>query len=708
MEFEEIKKLGNRYRNYYEGRVDRDLCMKLKRLPRFEVGEDSSAWTGPAGDGNEVIHIGLGLLDKFPDGTAVCENEFDFHCCMRFLTGHESGHQKYTTDRSFSSTIKNGYFGFVEYAVKEVAGRQIRMIKESDYDAALDYLSKKYGVRISHNAAVDLIHFIVNSIEDGRMERNNMQEKPGFKDDVIMFRGKTWIHTPVTEAPDISDPRQRLLYTLNQVLSLATMGVWQKGFSQYIVGTEIESFVRQLKPDIDAAVTSRSCARGMRFAGNVIRSLYPLLLEACKMTDFEKMVSDLLSAELIMLPDMDPEDNNPHSFSVTEKEDAEREKDDGSTQGPLQTDIFKKSEENSEKGKSEESGESINTGSAGKKEGNDGAGSEKNKDAVKRQELENDDGAVNGPEEILAAMEAASNASEMSSQSAMLTAGASEKTAKSIKEVDDNSLAADSVGRKELEAICSDYNEYTHVFELKDDLPLFISQECSIIRRQYERYFKSRKKPVRRNQKSGKLDPHQLSRLVRGDMDVYRKLAKDDTFSGCIEIFLDNSGSMAGYKKEMACETLARIEECLKGLVPVKICAFDSWRQVNVEIIKNWNEVNRKNCSWNFLKYGRKGDCTPTKEVLMVGEAEMLRRQERHKMIILLTDEKSGNDLKEVIRRIRSENIQLCAIYFDNNLSQQANDSFHDLFDNLDAITCEPSEIGKNLLPVVKKFTEQR
>lgn len=86
MRTEELYILGTRYYNYYGGRIDRDLCMKLKKLPKFQIGKDACAWTGADKSGQEIIHVGIGLLDTFPDGTAVCVDENEFHSGMRFLT----------------------------------------------------------------------------------------------------------------------------------------------------------------------------------------------------------------------------------------------------------------------------------------------------------------------------------------------------------------------------------------------------------------------------------------------------------------------------------------------------------------------------------------------------------------------------------------------------------------------------------------------
>lgn len=776
MENKELELLAKKYRNYYSGRIGRDLFLKMKRLPAFEIGSDDTAWTGKKGD-IQVIHVGLGLFTEFADSTPVCADEMEWHSVMRFLTGHECGHQKYTTDRAFSSALRNGYHSFTEYAIQEVAGKPIRMVKESDYDAAYKLMVRN-GVRIDPDKVKETIHFIVNALEDGRMERKVMAEKPGFRADVIWFRGRSWMHTPVVDFGQ-GDPYAALVQSMNQLLSLATTGVYQKGYMKNIAGSETDDFIRGIKDDILAAVTSKSCAKGMMLAERIMKSFYPLILNAFRSDSNDQAFSDLMKSSRIQLPDMDHKGKNPHSYSQTDKEDSQEE---NNGNGPIGSNIF------SDKGKGEEPGNGrkasregkgsqgngkagdgnekaqaggaeSNNGAAGKgkgdgssrkagdakgnasgndshpstgKAGNDGndavkgqAGSpDKEGEAAKGTPTPDTAGGGNngskgqepeeGPDDTAAILEAMRKAVETASKASESTVTTMESVNRSMSQVqerEDTALAADAIGQDVIQEICKHYHEHLRQYELKDELPVQVFQECSLVRRQYEQYFRSRMKPTRKNQKSGKFDPHQLSRLVQGDLDVYRRLAKDGSFSGCIYILLDNSGSMQGRKKDWACNTLTRAEEYLKGLVPLKIVAFDSTSSVNVEIIKNWDEVKKQNCSWNYARYSRSGGGTPTKEVLNIAMLEIMKRSAKHKMIVLITDEHSGcsNDrLQPMIRQVRANGIQLCAIYIENGMNERNINSFRELFDNTDAVACEPSQIGKELLPVIQKFTQQR
>ena len=711
---DDILVLARRYTRYYAGRLARDLCTRKKVIPDLEIGQDKSAWTNMSGD-KKVVHIGLGMFGSFPDQEAICRDEYDFHANMRKLIAHEAGHQKFSTGRALQMTVRNGCYGFVDYAVRQATGKPMRITKDSDMEKALKMLSDQYGMHVSFQMLQEFVHFIANSIEDGRMERLVGNEQPGFKTDMILCRAREWQHSPF-EKPEQEDARTLCTAMMNQILSLATMGLWQKGFVEYSAspeGTKIQNMVLGIMPEIKAGVAARSCADGMRHASRIIEAMYPVFFEAVKLSEMEKALSDLISQAASRLPDLMADISGQNAaYEASEKDDlAMKASGQGDPSG-------KKDAGKEEAGSEDKGGNGANAKEAGEESGEDDFNifkpSKRGEDQLsnggasgsKGQSVEA--GAEDMSDVVQKAMEEAAKAAALQSEIAETSCAAETAEIAKKPEVKDTSTAIDTIGS--VDDICTDYHEFYRAYELTEDLPLYIQQECDLIRRQYEQYFKSRCIPRRRNQKAGKLDTHALRRIVRGDSDIYIKRSEDTRkFSGCIEIRLDASGSMFGPKMQAACEALARIEEILKGLVPIKITAFDLMGQTDVEIIKNWDETFHKNCTWNYLKYRRHGGGTPTAEALLVAEREMMKRMEKHKMIILLTDENASNSnghLKDVIRGIRNKGIHVCGIYFEHNMSQSEKEDFYHLFEDRDAIACLPEEISKELLPVIQKFTK--
>ena len=305
------------------------------------------------------------------------------------------------------------------------------------------------------------------------------------------------------------------------------------------------------------------------------------------------------------------------------------------------------------------------------------------------------------------AVETASKASE----STVTTMESVNRSMSQVQEREDTALAADAIGQDVIQEICKHYHEHLRQYELKDELPVQVFQECSLVRRQYEQYFRSRMKPTRKIRSPVSLIHISSPGWYRGIWMCTDGSQRMDPFPDAFISFWTIQVPCRGERKDWACNTLTRAEEYLKGLVPLKIVAFDSTSSVNVEIIKNWDEVKKQNCSWNYARYSRSGGGTPTKEVLNIAMLEIMKRSAKHKMIVLITDEHSGcsNDrLQPMIRQVRANGIQLCAIYIENGMNERNINSFRELFDNTDAVACEPSQIGKELLPVIQKFTQQR
>ena len=545
---------------------------------------------------------------------------------------------------------------------------------------------------------------------------------PGFAVDNKYCRGMEWTHGDVEEY-DFAKPRDLLICVLNQLLSLATTGCWEKGFLSKYAGTIAENEVRAILPDIEAAVLSKSCSKGLAIAEKVCEKLNPLILEACKQTEREKILSDLASSLGNELPDWDPGGENMSSYDADEKaadnedgnngdfqlaEDDEEAPSPGSgfnifdmPEMPSPGESGQETDENGNTadGGNSDSGESSSGDASSKNDGED----EKGKQSGSRGQHADKD-ADNDASEVLAAMLEAANEAKEASELAIASEDAHQQARAKVEETEDPSMPLD------MSEICTTYNEFHRQYQLTEELPADIQAECDVLRREYEQYFISRTRPTRRGLRSGQIDPKAIYKAGMRQMELFKRRGDDDRFSGCIEIRIDNSGSMGGFKKQCAVTAAARLEEIFKGLVPLKITSFDLTENVNVEVIKNWEDSFKKNCCWNYLKYGRSGGGTPTTEALLTAKKELLNRSEENKLLILLTDENTGYEgeyLKSTIHDVRSSGIQLCGIYFEDYLDDATAASFESLFDNIDAIACMPEEITKNLLPIVKRFTKK-
>lgn len=751
---------GKKFLHYYKGMVSRTLAGALailgvkQRRVDFEFGEDDASWTctNQRDPKRRLIHLGLGGFANYQDGTPMFESASEWHVQVRYIIMHEIGHILYTTERAWKMAQENGVRKVVTYIAEKALGRKIRITDDVSMRQTIQLVHDQAHLNINMNMIKEMVHFITNSIEDGGMERRVAASRPGFKADMRIRRGKYWQHTPVTDDLDPDTATGFFFIVCNQILTLATTGLWQKGFMDKLSGTKVESTVRPMIPTIKAAVTAHSCKRRMQHALELIDDLCPLFYDAC-VSDvddtLEQAMKQFMDEMAKALPDMNKAGQQQTEYTADEKSDAEAEKKDkakdnngsngqngqdakadGNGDYQLSEDgtgseteasfnIFTDNEDGEEEEKGSgsasvfgEAGKTEENGKTASKGGNTESGSDSK--GVPSFVAGGNSGSAgqdvtakgNDEEAVEKAMEeAAANAAAESSftERAVRSTGAPKK-----KETSDFSSVEDSIG--DISEICDDFNEFFRKYRLTEDLPMEIQQECRVARAKYEHYFVSRRKPSTRGQRSGNLDRSALTRVCMRNLDVFTRPGEDNSFSGCIYVLVDNSGSMGGHKKDSALAICARLEEIFKGLVPLKIAAFDTTSGTNFEIIKNWNDDFQKNCSWNYLHYSRDGGGTPTKEALLVARGELVKRQEKHKLIILITDENAycaNAYLPPVINAVRKSDIQLSAAYIEERIGEDDKEAFENLFGKGDAIVAEPDELCGAILPVVKKFTSK-
>lgn len=740
--------LGSVYSRYYAKKAARDMCglPKTKIRPDFEFGNDAQSWTGPnpRNVGRRLIHIGLQSFGKFPDEVNVCENENEWHMNVRHVLTHEEGHVFHTTDRAWQMAHVNGARNIVSYCYKKTTGTKLYARDDKQYDQAVRDLFMNHGLMINMDMVQKFVHMIINSVEDGRMERRMAASRPGFKADLRVCRGKRWLHSPVAldtgDAPDLDNPAVLLVCVCNQILSFSTMGIWQKGYMDYLAGTKAEEEVKKLLPNIRAGVTARSCKQGMIYAGKIIEQLCPLFYDACTIKDFPKQMMDMLNQLAGALPDMDKNGDSSTQYDADEHSEEQSETDpgegdyqlsdasdeDGSSSDTKVTFNIFTDDESGEDEESDGSSEGDDKPQSGKgKNGQKKPSAAKEGDSEDQSDAKSSDGGVithggasgsknqrasnlrdSDIEAVEKAMKEAVEEAESESRYTKQAVKQSGRTQK--KPVYDNTRIEDEI---DIASICTDFKEFFRAYPLTEDLPVSIEQEALVIRRKYEEYFQSLRRPITRGQRSGRLDLRSLTRVATKSLDVFTQPGEDHSFSGCIEILVDRSGSMDGEKMNRAMEICAILEEIFKGLLPLKITAFDMYTGTIFEVIKNWEDCLPKNGCWNFLKYGRSRGGTPTEEALLISEKELLSRSDKHKLLILITDENAmcaGSGVRNAIRHVRASGIQLSAFYIEEGIRKEDIDSFKELFDNMDALAVNPDELADAMLPVVKKFTHQK
>ena len=238
---------------------------------------------------NSTVSIVLGMNHPAHDW---CKDEIDLYESLDYVKGHEVQHTKSTTRKAWEHALQRGTEVVIEELCKE-KGIHCRLSTNRDYEEACNKLSDN-GLILSVPVIKNFVHFITNAIEDGRIEAIRASENAVFKQQVIHIRLLGWKMHGITAKEGVPyenlDSVGRLGMVLNQVLSLATESVFQKGFAERYFGTPLEDKVRECIPHIAKGVTAKKCRDMAEEAIEVVRILALWIGEASMRPEFSKQI----------------------------------------------------------------------------------------------------------------------------------------------------------------------------------------------------------------------------------------------------------------------------------------------------------------------------------------------------------------------------------------------------------------------------------
>ena len=637
-------------------------------IPQLEIGLDKGSYTDHA-----IIHIGIGTLEE--------NDEESLLRSVLFLIGHEVQHVRSTSQRAWMYGMNRGFQVILEeYADKTETKRKV-FRKEADYEVYIKELAAK-GFHISTNSLQQFVHFIANSLEDGRIERIRCVKRPGFKDYMIAFRGRDWKKNEVEPSfvQNLDDPRTYLLLVLNQILNLATMSIYQKGFTKICpIDSRPQILIHSLMSDIAAGVASANCRGCMECAIAICKKLAVEIIEASKLTPLEELLSEILSFLI--------EECGSSSFEGT---DSRNEETSSGSSGVL----FGKSELEGELNSSQEDEKkSIN-------QKNHSTG-----DSPEKEECM--DGLIT----------AAKADSDDEIADAVRDVYIGERLNKKRKEdFIDKEKAVNDDSLPDLEDVNTHYdtqinlNEEARTYPANERMPFELKGQANVLKRKVEKIFHNMQKPILRGRRTGQLDAAMAYKLAMNQMDCFMKKGEVSEFDGCAYFLADNSGSMQGNRQENCCKALAKIEHAFQDVMPLKIVAFnaDDCYSVRHQVLKNWSEKVSSNGSYNFLTHCYANGGNKDGYSIRVATEELLHRPERKKILIVLSDglpsayEKNDGekDVNDAVRKARKAGISVISIFFGDDSERSA---FVKMYEK-NCIITEPEGIDAELVRLMKRF----
>ena len=635
-------------------------------IPQLEIGLDKGSYTDHA-----IIHIGIGTLEE--------NDEESLLRSVLFLIGHEVQHVRSTTQRAWTYGLTRGFQVILEEYANKTETKKKVFRKEADYDVYIKELASR-GCCISTGSLQRFVHFVANSLEDGRIERIRCIKRPGFKDYMIVFRGRDWQKNEVESSfvQNLDDPRTYLLLVLNQILNLATMSIYQKGFTKICpIDSRPQILIHSLMSDIAAGVASANCRGCMERAIAICKKLAVEIIEASKFTPLEELLSEILSFLI--------EECGSSSFEGT---DSRNEETSSESSGIL----FGKSELEGELNSSQEDKkDSINHST--------GDSPEKEEECM--------DGLIT----------AAKAASDDEITDAVRDVYIDERLNKKRKEdFIDKEKAVDDDSLPDLEDVNTHYdtqinlNEEARTYPVNERMPFELKGQANVLKRKVEKIFHNMQKPILRGRRTGQLDATMAYKLAMNQMDCFMKKGEVSEFDGCAYFLADNSGSMQGNRQENCCKALAKIEHAFQDVMPLKIVAFnaDDCCSVRHQVLKNWSEKVSSNGSYNFLTHCYANGGNKDGYSIRVATEELLHRPERKKILIVLSDglpsayEKNDGekDVNDAVRKARKAGISVISIFFGDDSERSA---FVKMYEK-NCIITEPEGIDAELVRLMKRF----
>ncbi|MFY0516588.1 VWA domain-containing protein [Lysinibacillus sp. UGB7] len=268
--------------------------------------------------------------------------DVEIYASLRAILAHEAQHIR-------SSNFK-AYAAYIEHIVKYFGSLDVKY-QNPGYQGVLQHVATSFG----------------NGIEDGRIERITVYNRPGLTKYFRYFRAEWWKSQPVTQ------PNDNLSTFLWSIVTLATTGMYPLNFIKFYAGTEVEKELNRIEADVILATNTRTAEDCLKACYRLIQNSEALL---------RKWIDEIPVNTLQNMPT-----NVNHEYTTSED-------DEFNEQAPQQSSMFDNS---NAKGKEDQDKKDDQKGQGGSGEqqdqkqdqkdsqsGSDGKESDKKEDAEKQ------------------------------------------------------------------------------------------------------------------------------------------------------------------------------------------------------------------------------------------------------------------------------------------------------------------------------------
>lgn len=672
MDINDINAVIKKYERYFFNDLQVTLgSLPAKMCPMLVYDDSDECYTD-----DRIINIGKRYLKGETEDSILLE--------ILWILGHEAQHILSTPRKQWSWGLEHGVETLASEMCLLLNGYRLKGM--DDVKAfCRDAQRKGYGTTLK--ALKKIVHHVVNSVEDGRIEAIAAKGNTIFRDQMYLQRILRWQEHEV-------DKEDEFVVILNNILTVATMSMYQKGFLKKYAGTDVEKTMERLFPYISEGTRSRNCQGCMVACQSILKIIAPMCLEYFK---GNKDADDEIEENGFS---WGQSGSGEHQNSYHGDSDAEVVKGNGGSGGGSAP---------TQEGSESTLDNAIENGfSLFENKGIDKLEKLSEKVRLSEKEIE---------EHITALREQALNHCK-DNLSEVKRYGT--RKIPVIKEYFDKAapVTADILKGKKSSEMFS-FKELKQSYTNFLEMPNALENRARKFAHELERIFEAENIPAIENRLSGSLNTKEVYKLAIGELDFWKREEEEGDLDTVAYFLCDNSGSM-GYgresKREYALSTLAIIEEGFKRYMPLKIVAFQQKGAMVVhDCIKNFDEVRAKSCSFNFLAQGPGGSCNADGYSIRIATEELKRRPESKKILFVLSDGLPAYldgeaDTALAAKEARDAGIILVPIYFGNDscsleaaLNSDEARSFADIYQKNFIITI-PEEVEGEVIRLLKRL----
>lgn len=284
-------------------------------------------------------------------------------------------------EQLFTATYEEIYI-----AILALLGHEAQHVLSSNFKAFKKYNKEETQRLVDEGMPYDFashfVHAVGNIIEDGRIEMILANRLPGYIPKLQFLNMYFW------KLNEIAEETKEIQVLILTMLSLATLGIYPKGYNKFFSGTRLDDEIDKIKPLIDAGIKARTCNDGLNICRKIIETIKPYLFELYEevreeeetMEQLMELLNNLMDDDFNNSEETEFNEDQTHSPHIQMPNENQEENEEDNKEGNKGQDKGQSKKASSNEGKNEEKAENRegSGGDSGKEEHNKNRENESN------------------------------------------------------------------------------------------------------------------------------------------------------------------------------------------------------------------------------------------------------------------------------------------------------------------------------------------